>query len=605
MEECKTEDLCLIPRIGCLSMDFALLLWSAYADYLRVEGARRAITYTWMAQVMGILRRDPRAKREDYNWVLAAVPTEKSLSEILRRTYSLVSNQVHDLKIAVAVLDGHVVRADGHFKAPLRVLRKSGESGPGCLLAFLGCGGFLLDEVKIYTSESGDAYLEGARPILERRHLAGMRPPHFIVDNPPLLEGRIQNLVRSIWKEEPEFVLAGDPTHRLIEFREKIDKTHQDSVDVSHDFSYALMRFGHLLQYGAQSESANAFGKLRRETDRLFELMRNTRTDPYSASHPKNINAWGENPSRECYYRTFERLSKTRELRRRREIPKTHASILHTYFATGRLRGELPDGIRNSLLDYWESPFLLNGYFLPCGAVRRVLRASDKIRHADTGAKIPIEADVFPTYLSYSEYERELIRIVNWYASPVRTMGAFKGHHPKREDEERNRHSGSPRYAVKKSSVLTKEAINVIRKGALRENCVYYFRHAQVANAMRDAAFVEKFDPDIQLGTSSSSNADHSDFDTPNAEPSRPRNYEEYPPLSSTNTFKTGTANVEAFFHELLREMPQGHSRSGIKPVTFQVWSTAFFARRAVSSYARYAPRKCARSHKMEFSISL
>ena len=432
-----------------------------------------------------------------------------------------------------------------------------------------------------------------------------MRPPHFIVDNPPLLEGRIQRLVSSIWKEDSAFVLAGDPTHRLIEFREKLDRTHQDASDAGHDFSYALMRFGHLLYYGANSGSVEASAQLRRETDRLFNLMRNTRTDRYSASHPNNLAAWKETPSRDCYYGAFVRISKTRELRGRREIPKTYAGILQIYFATGRLRVDIPDGLRNSLLDYWESPFLLNGFFLPSGAVRRVLRASDKIRHTARAEKIPIEAEVFPTYSSYSEYERELIRIVNWYASPVRQLGALRGHRPEREDHERNAQSDSPRYPIKNSSVLTKEAINVIRKGALRENCVYYSRHAQVANAMRDAAFVENLDPEIQVGTSSSSSPDNSDYDTPDAEPSRHRNYDDYSPLSAPNTFTTGTANVEAFFHELLREMPQGHSRSGIKPATFHVWPTAFFARRAVSSYARYAPRKCARSHKMEFLLGV
>ena len=58
--ECMSEDLRLIPRLGCVSMDFALLLRTPYADYLRVEGARRAIGYTWATRVMDILRRSPR-----------------------------------------------------------------------------------------------------------------------------------------------------------------------------------------------------------------------------------------------------------------------------------------------------------------------------------------------------------------------------------------------------------------------------------------------------------------------------------------------------------------------------------------------------------------
>ena len=54
---------------------FRFFLWTAYTDHLRVEGTRRAIAYAWMAHVMNILRNDPEAKREDYNWVLAAAPS--------------------------------------------------------------------------------------------------------------------------------------------------------------------------------------------------------------------------------------------------------------------------------------------------------------------------------------------------------------------------------------------------------------------------------------------------------------------------------------------------------------------------------------------------
>ena len=71
------------------------------------------------------------------------------------------------------------------------------------------------------------------------------RPPHIIVDNPPLIEGRIQILVKDIWGDaHQDFYLAGDPIHRKIEFKEKCDKTHQDMPDAEHDYSYCLMRFG-------------------------------------------------------------------------------------------------------------------------------------------------------------------------------------------------------------------------------------------------------------------------------------------------------------------------------------------------------------------------
>ena len=160
---------------------------------------------------MNILRNDPEAKREDYNRVLAAVPSAKAVTKILRRTRNLISSRIHDLKVTVAALDGHILRIDGHFKAPHRILRKNGEEAPGCILAFLGCAGFLLGELQVYNSESGKSYIEGARPIPQRRFLAGAGPPHIIADNPPLLEGKIQSLINSIWGGESSTILAGYP----------------------------------------------------------------------------------------------------------------------------------------------------------------------------------------------------------------------------------------------------------------------------------------------------------------------------------------------------------------------------------------------------------
>ena len=173
----------LHPRIGCFYMDFALFLRTAYADDLRVEGTRRNIAYDWMAHVTHILRKSPRAKREDYNWVLDAATSAIAVTTIIRRTRELTSSRIHDLKVTVASLYGHVVRVDGHCKALHRILRTNVEEAAGCILAFMGCGGLLLGELQVYNSEYAEAYLNGARPISQRRFLAGMRPPHIIVDN--------------------------------------------------------------------------------------------------------------------------------------------------------------------------------------------------------------------------------------------------------------------------------------------------------------------------------------------------------------------------------------------------------------------------------------
>ena len=70
--------------------------------------------------------------------------------------------------------------------------------------------------------------------------------------------------------------------------------------------------------------------------------------------------------------------------------------------------------------------------------------------------------------------------------------------------------------------------------------------------------------------------------------------------LDPARTFTTGTACVESFFHEVLCELPGGHSSSALSAETFAMWSRAFFERRVVSTYARFAPRKFARGNKFE-----
>lgn len=68
----------------------------------------------------------------------------------------LISSRVLDLTVTVAFLDGLVLRVEGHFRAPHRILRNHGEEATGCILALLGRGGFLLEELQIYNSESGN-----------------------------------------------------------------------------------------------------------------------------------------------------------------------------------------------------------------------------------------------------------------------------------------------------------------------------------------------------------------------------------------------------------------------------------------------------------------
>ena len=75
------------------------------------------------------------------------------------------------------------------------------------------------------------------------------------------------------------------------------------------------------------------------------------------------------------------------------------ASILRNYFETGRLRSDLPEGLRNHIANYWDAPFLLNGYGLPCGTVRGVPRSAERIRHGSARSqKIPLVSEVYPAY---------------------------------------------------------------------------------------------------------------------------------------------------------------------------------------------------------------
>ena len=92
------------------------------------------------------------------------------------------------------------------------------------------------------------------------------------------------------------------------------------------------------------------------------------------------------------------------------------------------------------------------------------------------------------------------------------------GHALKRDGEENPPPQyGDMRYPRRNTSVVTQEAINIIiRGGALRGNCVYYPRHTRVENEMRGEDFVESADPDLEVGTSSSSAPDNGDSDAHN-----------------------------------------------------------------------------------------
>ena len=221
---------------------------------------------------------------------------------ILQKTHHLFDDDVAALKRASILLGSHVISADGHLKAPRRILTRERMERGKCVLAFLGCAGFLLKPLRLCESESGKAYLEGMRDVLGIRMESGLPPPHIIVDNPPLIEGRIQILVKDIWGDaHQDSYLEGGPIHRKIEFKEKCDKTHQDMPDAEHDYSYCLMRFGFLPPESNGCATKEAEDRLRAATESLFKNLYDLRGGRTPRSTPDNAKAWKQKPTSACY----------------------------------------------------------------------------------------------------------------------------------------------------------------------------------------------------------------------------------------------------------------------------------------------------------------
>ena len=336
------------------------------------------------------------------------------IRSILLRTRSLFARQLSDLRYSLALVDRHIIRADGHFKAPKRILDKKEKGSKHCIISFLGCAGFLLQEVSICPSESSRSYVDGIAPTMRRRYDAGLPPPHFLFDNPGLVEGRLQDAVRGIWKTPRPFILGGDPTHRKIEFDGKIDATHQDYGDAKHDYGYALKRFGFLLPDTDEAEFQLSKQFFSVECDRLFAQRHIAADDTYSSCHPKNVRRWRSPPSLECMRRMSPDSMRDREKMEGARILRRRADILVSYFATGRLQNAFPVGLRSALLDYHKAPFKVNGYFLPSGAFRRAFRASGrKSAGVSRRRKLPMGCEGFPVYAEFGGYETEILRLAN------------------------------------------------------------------------------------------------------------------------------------------------------------------------------------------------
>ena len=479
---------CYVPRVGFFTLSFSIFLRACYSESLTIEGARRIISITWASGIAREANAGGDLPPEAYTWVLSAVPSSSAIRSILLKTRSLFARELSDLRYSLAMVDSHVIRADGHFKAPKRILDKEERGSTHCIIAFLGCAGFLLQEVSICPSESSSSYIDGISPILRRRYAAGLPPPHFLFDNPGLIEGRLQDAVREIWSTPSPYILGGDPTHRKIEFDGKCDATHQDYGDAKHDYGYVLKRFGFLLPDTDESDFQLGKKAFSEECDRLFAKRHITTQDTYSALHQANLRLWETPPSLDCMRRMFADAIRRRDKAVGAPILNRHVRILVAYFATGRLRNPFPVGLRNALIDYHKIPFKVNGYFLPSGAVHRALRASEsKSTGVSRRRKLPVGFEAFPAYATFAEYETDILRLVKWYDAPVRIEGRPKKGRPRRESPGDTDLARDSRYPMKNGSVLTYKLLDVIRRGLLIENCVYYFRHAQIVLALRES----------------------------------------------------------------------------------------------------------------------
>ena len=290
----EQKSVCYLPRCGFFTLNFALCIWRYYVETLSFQEVKRNLARCWSSNISRGLRRMPCADAREYLWIMGHLPSSEVIQKILSSTKFLYDEKIRSAKEALACIDGHVLRVDGHFKAPRRVGAGEGDGvGFACALAILGCEGYLLDELRFYKSESGSSYADSIRPILQVRLRNGLPPPHIITDNPSVLEGVLDALVESVWGYPgPKYILAGDPTHRKIEFQEAIDSTHQDSGCAIHDFSYIIRRSPRMVEGDTYEDIRKSLRRLEKECDRLYRRRRASHTDPYSANRPYNKGLW-------------------------------------------------------------------------------------------------------------------------------------------------------------------------------------------------------------------------------------------------------------------------------------------------------------------------
>lgn len=558
-----------LPRLGFFTLQYCLHVWSLYFDSLNLEAVRRSLLHEWAAYLRSELTDRPTEDPTEYDWVLSLVPSSYVIRGVLLRTSSLHDKWRRELKASLALLDGNVLRLDGHFKLPAKInVSPDGKETP-CMLACLGCSGYLLQEVTLVPSEAGESYLRAILDILVLRKENGMPPPHIIIDNPCLLESDVHNLISAVWGDrEKEYVLAGDPVHRKIEFDESLDSTHQDARDAMRDFAYIVRRFGGLIPAPQDSTLDAELQKLSAEISDIKGRMYEYNIDPFSARHPENIRNWKSTPTRQCYMDTFR--SQAEDISDFPPFPTNHSRILSTYFRTGRLARVLPLDLRNNLIDYRENAMALNRLLLPCGAIRRILLADAKKRYGrNAPRRISEDCDIFPSYTGHRELKQEVTRLILWYNATWRVTGVRRRFTP-REDVEI---SSPATYPMKTNPIFGVKTIDVLRRMLLLQNSAYYLAHVLVANDVyrrnpypdavsksHDGASRSKehpFSMRATLGKGKPNRCNSDDSDTSCSIEQTIQDGGEDVARADNRIFSLGTASVEAFFSEIRQVIRQ------------------------------------------------
>ena len=225
-------------RLGFFSLQFALRVWSVFMDTPSLEGVRREILHEWGPYLRAPLSMESQHVPRKYEWVVGAAPTTRAIKKVLQKTRALFDRRRREVTESLAIAEGRVLRTGGHFKLRRKIIPRNGFPSRA-IIAAIGFGGFLLQEVTIVRSESATAYVDCVRPILLARRSNILTPPHAISDNPGILSSAMAASLNDIWggAARSKFLLSGDPAHRKIEFQESMDKTHHDTWAVIRDFA--------------------------------------------------------------------------------------------------------------------------------------------------------------------------------------------------------------------------------------------------------------------------------------------------------------------------------------------------------------------------------